>query len=227
MDYDGDGERSPGDLRKARGAGVFWGPAKTIQVSVLDDNLNTITRFVRSTLTTAPGVSNDLSDGFNMTLDFIAAGDGQAQTLLLSENIQATAYAYKGSTLNFPVRRIVRQISFGVPVEPFVTINDPNDPRSGSLTLTTTFNGSNTPFSTIDVVDANGNPASAHINDDLSTVSVGERPRPSSNHQGAVNVAWSDGRASALNNQIDQKVYARLLTPDGQRLGQRIDNSQN
>jgi prepilin-type N-terminal cleavage/methylation domain-containing protein len=39
--------------------------------------------------------------------------------------------------------------------------------------------------------------------------------RPSSRHNGIVVVAFCDGRAVSLSNEIDMLVYARLMTPDG------------
>ena len=222
--------RSRGDLRIGRGTGVFWEPARPISVTVEFPSDPTFVPFVvtvPSTLTTAqPG---NLADGFNMTLDFISAGDGQGQTVLFSENLQATAYAYTGTnTGQYPSRFLLQQVAFGVPVVPFdqqnATVGDTDDPNwAGKLTLNTT---NSTIFSTKNVFDVNGNPASAHINDDISTVSTGQRPRPSSNHPGVVNAAWCDGRGTSINQRINQNVYARMLTPDGQRLGQRIDDTQ-
>ena len=42
-----------------------------------------------------------------------------------------------------------------------------------------------------------------------------ERPRPSSNHPGGVNVVFCDGHCQFLREDIDYLVYARLMTPDG------------
>lgn len=41
--------------------------------------------------------------------------------------------------------------------------------------------------------------------------------RPSSNHSGVVVVTFADGHTALLNEEIDQKVYGRLMTPDGKK----------
>jgi type II secretory pathway pseudopilin PulG len=48
----------------------------------------------------------------------------------------------------------------------------------------------------------------------------GTAPRPSSNHGDIVHVGFCDGRVSGFNVKIDPLVYARLMTPNGERYGQ-------
>ena len=57
----------------------------------------------------------------------------------------------------------------------------------------------------------------------MGTAAEGLTPRASSNHVGSVNVLMCDGSAKSLNVTMDKPVYARLLTPDGQRQGQILD----
>ena len=45
----------------------------------------------------------------------------------------------------------------------------------------------------------------------------GARPFPNSNHTGVVNVVFCDGAAKAISESIDQSVYVRLITPNGDR----------
>lgn len=48
----------------------------------------------------------------------------------------------------------------------------------------------------------------------------GQRPSPSSNHPGTVNAAFCDGRVMGLSEEIDPLIYARLLSPNGEKYGQ-------
>jgi prepilin-type processing-associated H-X9-DG protein len=47
-------------------------------------------------------------------------------------------------------------------------------------------------------------------------------PRPSSNHGDLVNFAFCDGGTRSLNMNVDPRVFARLVTPDGQRFKQVV-----
>ena len=47
-------------------------------------------------------------------------------------------------------------------------------------------------------------------------------PRPSSNHPGGVVTTFGDGRSIFVNESIDDRVYAQLLTPSGTRHGQDV-----
>lgn len=44
--------------------------------------------------------------------------------------------------------------------------------------------------------------------------------RPSSNHPGGVNVAFADGRVQFISEEIDYRVYCQLMTSDSSRLGE-------
>jgi hypothetical protein len=50
----------------------------------------------------------------------------------------------------------------------------------------------------------------------------GRRARPSSNHPGGVVVSFCDGRVHFLSDAIDDRVYARILTPAGSRHGEEL-----
>lgn len=56
------------------------------------------------------------------------------------------------------------------------------------------------------------------LNEDPGSGEVNVRPeaaRPSSTHSGVVVVTFADGHTELLNEEIDQEVYARLMTPEG------------
>jgi prepilin-type processing-associated H-X9-DG protein len=42
-----------------------------------------------------------------------------------------------------------------------------------------------------------------------------DRARPSSNHTGGVNVAFCDGRAQFVRQDMDYRIYCALMTPNG------------
>jgi hypothetical protein len=50
----------------------------------------------------------------------------------------------------------------------------------------------------------------------------GQSPAPSSNHPTLVFVAFCDGRAQALSENIAPRIFARLMTPNGENFGQTL-----
>ncbi len=46
----------------------------------------------------------------------------------------------------------------------------------------------------------------------------GERPFPNSNHPGSVNMTFCDGSTRPISDDIDLSIYARLISPQGDRL---------
>ncbi|WP_339734155.1 DUF1559 domain-containing protein [uncultured Gimesia sp.] len=128
-----------------------------------------------------------------MSLDFISEADGMTQTLMLSENLQAGEWADQDTG----------SLGFGVDMQGVYS--------NGTATLAL--------------------PAEFHLQNSISgtdsrigsnlTAAKGRAWRPSSNHpSGAVNVIFCDGSGRSLTPQIDPGIYARLLTPAGQRYEQ-------
>ena len=142
---------------------------------------------------------------FRMTLDHISRGDGQTQTILFSENIQAGRWNdVDTGKIGFGV--IITVDSSNKPTGVGHAADDLNRKDATSLDLNS--------FGTFAIGDSK-------INSDLGEV-VGRRPRPSSNHAGSVNAMFADGHGQSLNESMDAKVYARLLTPAGVRRGQNV-----
>ena len=56
-----------------------------------------------------------------------------------------------------------------------------------------------------------------------SNVAVAVAPRPSSDHSGIVNTFFADGSGRSLNQDVDERLYARMLTPGGTLFGQSVD----
>lgn len=136
--------------------------------------------------------------GPKMTLDYVSSGDGLSMTLMFSENVLARNYKSPNTG----------DIAFGIVWDPTAAA------VPGRLTLPSPFG--------LDTYDGAVN--NDGINDDF-TAAPGTRSRPSSNHPGIVNAAFCDGRVTSINENIDEAVYARLLTPNGQRYGQRVDDN--
>lgn len=142
------------------------------------------------------------------TLDTVSSGDGASQTILLSENIQATTWdspAFVETVHRTSDDNIHNDIpdKKGVPHNVIVW-HDTLEPS--------------------DAMILNGKPAS----DIEHTRPSADVARPSSFHRGGANVAFCDGRVQFLNESITYNVYARLLSHDGKkcwtRLRERIDD---
>ena len=64
-------------------------------------------------------------------------------------------------------------------------------------------------------------------NGGLGTGDSFDAARPASNHSGVVVVTFADGHTMLVNEEMDQKVYGRLMTPDGKKadLDRRPNNA--
>jgi prepilin-type N-terminal cleavage/methylation domain-containing protein len=151
------------------------------------------------------------NSGYRTTLDRIK--DGTSNTILISENLQATSWESP----------VIDAMAFVVPFAGDnyeIAANDgtvnglgPDDSGQKNEALDTNFNGISfaaAPFS------------QAKINADLGTALEGNRPRPSSLHPNVVNVFFGDGSGRSLSNNIDDSVYIRLVSSSGERFGQNI-----
>jgi len=149
----------------------------------------------------------DTGDTFKMTLDFISAGDGQSNTIMYSENIQGGRWhqafddasvvqtAFNGA--DRPIR--LNHYLFGTGMALGSTVVG-----SGSLRL------------------ISGAVLGTRPNFNLNGGTQWNYPRPSSNHGDLVIYAFCGGTARPLNMEINPLVYARLISPDGQRFNQVV-----
>ena len=150
------------------------------------------------------------NSGYRTTLDRLK--DGTSNTILISENLQATSWETP----------VIDAMSFVVPfagdgyeIEANESVENGLGPDGGSKSeaLDTNVLGVNfgvTPFE------------QARVNADLGTALEGNRPRPSSLHPNVVNVFFGDGSGRSLSNNIDDSVYIRLVSASGERFGQNI-----
>jgi hypothetical protein len=56
------------------------------------------------------------------------------------------------------------------------------------------------------------------INGDLSGANEGAFPYPNSNHSGIVNVTMADGSSRTINESIDNKIWVKLVSPNGSKI---------
>jgi prepilin-type N-terminal cleavage/methylation domain-containing protein/prepilin-type processing-associated H-X9-DG protein len=171
------------------------------------------------TKATAAFIHEAGSGGAPTTLDHMSVGDGQSQTIVLSENLDATTW---GSAE-------IKSMAFVVPfagTDNQVATNEgtpnglgPNATGRKDLALNYNFAGGGINFAS-DPVLAQGK---------INSASGGEgtRPRPSSLHPGVVNVMFGDGSARNISQNIDERVYLRLVSARGNKFGQDILSSNS
>jgi prepilin-type N-terminal cleavage/methylation domain-containing protein len=153
------------------------------------------------------------------TLDDISQGDGLGQTLLFAENLQS----------GFFISRDADHVTFSVPIGSSGVGSGPSGTAGTSGAIGSSAGALAVPISGYSLCVAtpcttsNQNGAIQSV----PSATPGTRPRPSSSHAGNVNVAYTDGAARGLNQLIDQSVFARLMTSDGQRNGQPIVNQSD
>ena len=146
-----------------------------------------------------------------LTLDQISRYDGTSQTVILSENRDTRPRDPKANSGGW-YSDATGDIAFGIPVAGQrvgtrceVALCDQPDGvgtaggESAALTL------------------AQNHSSAAAIN---SSDGAG-RPRLSSSHPGIVNMAFADGSCKVISERIALDVYVRLLSPGGNRHGQK------
>ncbi|TWT47260.1 DUF1559 domain-containing protein [Botrimarina hoheduenensis] len=142
-----------------------------------------------------------------MSIDYIQGGDGTSKTFLVTENIHAVWYTYPDTT---PANQLDNEIPnlrdakhhFG-----FVWHNLRPTTTNAILPAGVTaesiqrINGARLVSPPETLVDTNGD-----------QLLVEELAYPSSNHPGGVNMAFADGRVLFVNENIQDRVYAQMMT---------------
>ena len=142
--------------------------------------------------TAANGVFHDLSKQKAPKVS-IPFKDGITNTMMLSENIQATRWSHYGGTGQIDEYEVAFVFGAGTPFD-----NAQFDNNGEVRDEARRINGLK---AMRPEGPRNGNPPGT--------------PRPSSNHPGGVNVAFCDGRTMFLKEDIGYWVYQQLMTPDG------------
>jgi len=153
-----------------------------------------------TTLNTTTGAYSKVTSD-SQSLETFA--DGQAQTIIMTENVNAGEIGgvrnwanpdYHSNTFLFPVA-------------------DSTTPSFGSPTMA--------------VLSVNGTMRKLGLINGVLGGAEGASPYPSSFHPQGCNFLFADGHVQFLGNQIDESVYARLFTPNGTRRRNGVDALQD
>ncbi len=137
-----------------------------------------------------------------VTLDSIGQGDGLSQTLMLGENANSSNwYLADNYTCAFAVGLNAATPGFD----------------------STTLLGVDTAGASSSFGDVGTGPVYGTAEPNSQPVSnTTGLPRPSSLHLGTVNFVFCDGSTKPLSENIDKRVYLKLMTPDGKSFGQSL-----
>lgn len=162
---------------------------------------------------------NRAGDNFRMSLDRISQRDGQSQTLMVTENLNARNWgAYTYTNGNVYMGSTGTNTATGVLDTAFVVHAPPG--TSGDLSFPSSPSATTALNSTVNATLV------SRINRDRGN-QPGRSPFPSSLHPGIVNVVFCDGRVRTLSDNMDFGVYAKLVTSGGVRRGQVPPISDN
>jgi len=140
------------------------------------------------------------TNNLKMSLDTMSGKDGSSNTIMLSENLQATEYVPTGADLH---RRAISEADVGMVwdgnCDPLAPAKSSTVPPVFSLQPGANPDAPRTPYS----------PAYD------STGIIPIYARPSANHPGMVMVSFCDGSVRTISTQIDYPIFRHLMTPDG------------
>lgn len=171
-------------------------------------------------LARATGVFWRNDGGPRMTLDFISEGDGQSQTYLFSENLQANRWVNPTTYIG---NIKTGDLAFGI----VATANTSAARSGGMFTMADPLLPLQLQASPVLGSPGMGVNAPNGISfpGAVPTAGVGAAPRPSSNHTGIFQVGFCDGRVEQINVNYSARIYASQMTPNGQRYGQSASDN--
>lgn len=162
-------------------------------------------------------------------LDKISNGDGTAQTMMITENLNANPTLPTSADI-FNVTADRFSGWGGMDWDPAGVSSIAQTPGTNPATYARTshtsfiigqaaltYNYSSGTNYYLRISGASLGPYA--INNDRGTT-IGQSPAPSSNHPGVVNVAFCDGRVQPMNESVAGPIYAQLMSPNGVTYGQ-------
>lgn len=217
--------------------GYIWSDTGAAIGDPANVNVTAATGVFFHTRFTVPGVGEiDMGpDGFRNSIDKVSAGDGLSQTIFLTENLDTPDWNSAVPPVTFPAITTSGSTTWTTPgggggflgylkgdaafavrmlgTDATPTNYGPGGPNAAARQLIATPAGN--PFSTPALQDCK-------INENIGTAAPGSSPRPSSLHPSVVNVMFGDGSGRNISENIDDTVYIRLVSSNGNRFGQAI-----
>lgn len=146
------------------------------------------------------------SDTKGMALDFMSSGDGTSNTILFAESLQATQWHVMSNVWN---SAFALNVTLGTDVAL----------STASAAQKLAFPGYNNtpPTESLSTAALVNSMPSANL-----SASVGTAPRPASNHNGTCIYGFADGSTRQVSDGLATTVFAKLITPNGQRHGQLV-----
>ena len=181
----------------------------------------------------ADGIFLDRVFKTNQTFRTTDLSDGATQTLMLSENMQATYWSQAG--FGYPVAVNIKDTLKSSQNIWFDRVaGEPAKYDNLMYWQDYDENSPSTPFGSISTHLINGKGATEDIKTgdlsaeflaqkypnikpffgDVDSAAVGLMARPSSGHNGGVNAVFADGHTQFLNEDIEYTIYQALMTPD-------------
>ena len=161
--------------------------------------------FWRQNYTVPGAASATIVNTNNLRASLGRIPDGASQTVLITENME------NGDWLSVGTGDLAIMLRL-----------EDDDPAA----IATTINGIGTPGFTLtgSTID---DPVASRINEFLAQAPTGNSPRPSSYHQQVVNVIFADGNGRNISENIDDSVWARLLSSNGNEFSQEVLSSSS
>lgn len=154
------------------------------------------------------------NDGFRMTLDRISSRDGLGDTIMLAENLNSRNWGIVFPNAYYTQNTSTAVLDTGFIVNTPITGSEVTFPLMGTIGYE--FGTTQTP----PPVDPQPALTTSRMNANRGLLR-GSYPVPSSLHPGMVIVAFCDTKVKPINDNMDQRVYLRLITPGGARHGQQ------
>ena len=186
--------------RISQATGVFW----------RDTLINSVTGETVSTM---------------VTMDFISTNDGLSQTLMLTENFDAGPW---NSNLTGRLAFALNVGTTSGAPSPVVDSTSTRGMGLGTDADSTASPPSRALATNEDIGSVSGSYSAGNSKISSTSLGRGLTWRPASDHVGGnVNAIFCDGHAATLKADMNQAVYARILTPAGVRYGQNVLQNEN